>query len=335
MTTETLQRQQPARSRVLRSWLIDQLKHRYLGVPAAVISKNLGAIELSRKLSSLCGYVPPIVDVHIHGDRTQPAQFRMASAHGIEQVARTLWWEGWPGFERPFPDLFAAWSRESRHVLDVGAYSGFYSLIAASYPNVVKSYAFEPFADVRALLETNIRLNRMGDKIEVVAAAVSEQAGEADFYIPTTSTGLIESGSSLNPRFHEALHEKILRTIKVPMVTVDSFVEQKGCRPLDLMKIDVESQEHRVLLGARRTLREDRPVIFLEILPQADCEALELLRAELGYACGLLQPEGILWQDRVEYVCNYNNHFLCPAEKVAHFNELVAATGYSVAAPAG
>jgi hypothetical protein len=97
-----------------------------------------------------------------------------------------------------------------------------------------------------------------------------------------------------------------------------------------LIKIDVESQEHRVLLGMVTILREDRPVIFLEILREADCRALESLRAEFHYACGLLQPDGISWRDRVEYALDQNDHFLCPAEKINRFNEVVRSTGYRV-----
>jgi FkbM family methyltransferase len=293
-------------------------------VPAASFFHRIGADEISRKISSICGYIPPIVDVHIRTDPADTPSFRMHSVRGTDQVARTLWWEGWGKFEPPMPDLFAAFCRESRFVLDVGAYSGLYSLIAASCPHVTKCYAFEPLPEVRESLERNVKLNALGDRIEVVPSAVCDQAGEAEFYIPATKTGLMESSSSLNGQFR-AQH---LRTLKVPLLTLDDYTEQKGCHPVDLMKIDVETQEHRVLLGARRILREDRPLIFIEILREADCDVLEAIRAEFGYACGLLLPEGVQWREKVEYVRDQNDQCLCPVEKLDRFNQVIESTGY-------
>ncbi len=306
--------------------MIDLLKFRPLGVPAAEFFRRVGAEEISRKISPLCGYVPRVVEVYIQNDRTRPPCFRMESDGGRDSVARTLWWGGWAAFERPLPDLFLAFSRECRFVLDVGAYSGFYSMIAVSCPEVEKCYAFEPLPEARARLEQNVALNRLDGRIDVVASAVADRTGVADFYVPTTKTGLIESSSSLNPYFH-AEH---LCTIKVPLLTLDEFSVQSKCRPVGLMKIDVESQEHRVLLGMGSILREDRPVIFLEILSKADCRELESLRAEFQYASGLLQPDGILWRDRVAYAHNHNDQFLCPVEKVDRFNEVVRSIGYHV-----
>jgi len=316
----------PTPLRAIRSWMIGRLRYRLLGVPAASFFHLVGADEISRKISSLCGYIPPVVDIYVRGDRTRPSSFRMHSVRGLDQVVRTIWWGDWSAYERPLPDLFVAFSCESRFVLDIGAYSGFYSMIAASCPNVAKCYAFEPLPEVRVNLERNVGLNRMVDRIEVLPFAVCDQSGEADFFVPTTKTGLVESSSSLNARFH---HQHLC-AIKVPLVTIDEFIGQKGCHPVDLIKIDVESQEHRVLLGARRLLRVDRPVIFLEILREARCDMLEATREEFAYACGLLRPDGIVWQERVEYVLHQNDHVLCPAEKVDHFSKVVRSIGYRV-----
>jgi hypothetical protein len=71
-------------------------------------------------------------------------------------------------------------------------------------------------------------------------------------------------------------------------------------------------------------------VIFIEILNISDCRALESLRAEFHYACGLLQPDGICWRDKVEFVFDQWDQVFCPAEKLDHFNEVVRSSGYRV-----
>jgi hypothetical protein len=70
--------------------------------------------------------------------------------------------------------------------------------------------------------------------------------------------------------------------------TLDGFLAERKVGPVDLMKIDVETYEPQVLRGGARMLREDRPVIFLEILPATDADALETIRREFDYLDGVL-----------------------------------------------
>jgi len=48
-------------------------------------------------------------------------------------------------------------------------------------------------------------------------------------------------------------------------VALDGWREQTGTPPPSLIKIDVEGNEHRVLGGARATLRGARPIVFVSI----------------------------------------------------------------------
>ncbi len=71
-------------------------------------------------------------------------------------------------------------------------------------------------------------------------------------------------------------------------MTLDAFTAERGLRP-DVIKIDVEGAEFRVLQGARRMLTEGAPLIFCEIHPQqmqnvggSVAELLDLV-ASLGY----------------------------------------------------
>ncbi|MBS1681420.1 MAG: FkbM family methyltransferase [Bacteroidetes bacterium] len=52
---------------------------------------------------------------------------------------------------------------------------------------------------------------------------------------------------------------------KVPVSTVDIYVSEKQIKKIDLIKIDVEGFEHRVLLGAEATLNKFKPKLFIEI----------------------------------------------------------------------
>lgn len=183
----------------LRASIVNLLQYKRIGVPAAVLTNRVGANELSRKISILCGYVPPTVEVIPPANFAGGRRFLMGGAGGLDPVARANWWCGWQGYEKPFPDLFASCSRSSRLVLDVGAYSGFYSMVAATCSPEARAIAFEPYPVARGLLEANLASNRdrFGGRISVVPMAAGESSGMADLFVPPTTTGLLESASSL------------------------------------------------------------------------------------------------------------------------------------------
>ena len=51
----------------------------------------------------------------------------------------------------------------------------------------------------------------------------------------------------------------------VPAVTIDDLVAEAGARSISLVKIDVQGAEMLVLEGAKRTLGEMRPALFVEV----------------------------------------------------------------------
>jgi len=56
-------------------------------------------------------------------------------------------------------------------------------------------------------------------------------------------------------------------TFSIPLRTLDGLCDELAFRP-DILKLDVEGYEISVLRGAQRILRQDRPLLFLEIHPQ-------------------------------------------------------------------
>jgi FkbM family methyltransferase len=66
--------------------------------------------------------------------------------------------------------------------------------------------------------------------------------------------------------------------VAVPMVSIDSL----GLERADLIKLDVEGMEVEVLRGARKTLQNLKPTLFIEII-KSDQAAIKGLFDELGY----------------------------------------------------
>jgi FkbM family methyltransferase len=158
---------------------------------------------------------------------------------------------------------------------DVGAHVGVYSsLIATIYPaDAVRVTAFEPTPRTAQICRSIAAANQLAMRVE--RYAVAAQDGTAQLHISPWDTS-------------NSLRDGFRRTdvaVAVPTVSLDRYCAQRGARP-SVIKIDVETLESQVLLGALETLERVRPAVVCELLPYADPEATEQALAalvRLGY----------------------------------------------------
>lgn len=174
--------------------------------------------------------------------------------------------------------------RAGQSAYDVGANIGYVTMMLA---HVVSSYglvvAFEPLAENFARLQENLSLNKLGDRVKPINAAVGDRKGEGEFLVHSSRAMGKLSGSA-------GRSESYQRRIRVPIVALDEYVLDGGGRPPDLVKIDVEGGEHAVLSGMRQVLEKYHPTILLELhggLAARDC--LEILGGA-GYLAHALEP---------------------------------------------
>lgn len=113
--------------------------------------------------------------------------------------------------------------------------------------------AFEPLPHLCA------RLRATFPRVEVHEAAVSNQAGEADF---SYFHGAFDGWSGLIYRPLPSGDEAIVEQIRVRLEVLDDVLDP-DYRPA-LIKIDVEGTERQVMEGALATLRRHQPIIIFE-----------------------------------------------------------------------
>ncbi len=172
-------------------------------------------------------------------------------------------------------------------VFDIGANIGEYSRAFYSLGAVV--LAVEPQPQLAAYLER--RFAGVAD-ITVLEAAVSTSPGIADLYLAS-----VDALASFDPSFHgdeqtEHAGFSWARSITVSTTTLDALVDEYG-QP-DLVKVDVEGHEERVLQG----LRKSRPPIFFEVSRARGLPVLDLLDAR-GYRRYRIRPgESGRWADQ-------------------------------------
>jgi FkbM family methyltransferase len=201
--------------------------------------------------------------------------------HGPRQYTYT--WRYEEKVSRIFKCLFKI--LEHGIFIDVGAYVGFYTILAAKHG--WKVIAFEPNPINLILLRYNIALHGVRDRVLIAGKAIGDVHGYARFSI---STSLSESS------FTKYLSSELkLLDIVVEVVTIDSVLESLGVKDSDnlVMKIDVEGFGSRTLRGAAMTIEKFRPFILFEIHRTFDSEdelhALKTLK-NLGYGFLVLDP---------------------------------------------
>lgn len=152
---------------------------------------------------------------------------------------------------------------KSGTVFDVGAHHGLMSVIAGKAVGPRgKVIAFEPHPRSREFLSLHAKLNDLHN-ISIEPVGAMDVAQELRFYPQSTHDSW---NSSFIREFVEQGEE--IEPIIVPCTTVDDYVASSGLTP-DLVKIDTEGTELRVIQGALKTIESVRPSLILELNPRS------------------------------------------------------------------
>jgi FkbM family methyltransferase len=228
--------------------------------------------------------------------------------HYGQQIENTLFWRGLgSGWESVSIGLWIRLCRRAETILDLGANTGVYALIAQTVNPGARVHAFEPVRRVFEKLEANVRLN--GFAIACHEAAVSDRDGRAVIYdLPTEHILSVTVNKNLHPEGTE-----VIRT-EIKTVTLASFIEAAGLERIDLMKIDVETHEPEVLAGMGPYLEKFRPALLIEILNGEVAARIAERVAGLGYLYfNIDENKGVSRAERITPSAYYNFLLCDPA----------------------
>jgi FkbM family methyltransferase len=179
--------------------------------------------------------------------------------------------------------------------VDIGANSGYFSVLAALRVGARgRVFAFEPNPAVLHQLKRHIELNAVEDRVTISELALSDEDRD-DVRLFVSCWPENDGIASLTPAA-ETLARGGLRadtSIAVRVRRFDSWVQSVQLSRIDLMKIDVEGAESRVLAGMSSTLTRLRPGrIICET--RIESEAERMLR-DCGYRASVVDeiPGGI------------------------------------------
>jgi FkbM family methyltransferase len=209
-------------------------------------------------------------------------ELRFVNAESL--VLEQLYWFGERGWE---PQLLPWWRRccgRAGAVLELGANVGYFTVQGARAGPQARYVAVEPYPASARVCRANLALNRVGSVELVTAAAVAgDDRPAVDLHVPrdqlaSPTVAFVAAGSELPG----PMRRRLRQTVTVPAVDVRALLAGT-----DLLKLDVEGQEHALLAAGREHLRTRRPTVFVEVLPGT--ARLRRLLAELcrddGYHC--------------------------------------------------
>lgn len=149
---------------------------------------------------------------------------------------------------------------------DVGANIGWYSLLAARAVGPAgRVLAFEPSFANAALTQANAAVNRLAN-VTVMCAALTDTDGWLTFLDKGNLQGRLDKDDfDAQGEFRAQRNQRVLARVPVPVARLDSWLEQTGEPPPDVVKIDVEGAELGVLRGMVRTLESAGPTLVVEM----------------------------------------------------------------------
>ncbi|EON79316.1 hypothetical protein ADIS_0196 [Lunatimonas lonarensis] len=268
--------------------------------------------------------IRPLQSIFNLKKRTFFDKFKVRTKEGVEfwLFNNAFYWETeifWQGFnkinwEKKTREIWGELSYSSKTILDIGANTGIFSILAkASHPNA-SVFAFEPQPNIFEVLKKNNTIN--GFDIYCVPLALSDQEGELPFY--NTGFSTFERNNTTHGSLNKEWRTEKQASIIVKVDRLDNFLIKQQVAKVDLVKIDVETLEYEVLKGYGSLLNKHRPILILEVQNQDIGEKVASLFDIHSYAFywvnedrGLLPVQSLGENTSQEHL----NYLICPEEK--------------------
>lgn len=171
-------------------------------------------------------------------------------------------------YEPYMQEAFVKFVRPGSTVYDVGAHAGYHTVLCALLVGDAGStVSFEPNPGNFHSISKQLDLNSL-TQVTLSPFALSDRCGSQmmDTSINSSQGRLAASGD-----------------LEVETHTCDCLVETQGFSPPDLIKIDVEGHEGRVLKGAQRTLERYKPVVICDYNDSSTLDTVSGILKPLGY----------------------------------------------------
>ena len=148
--------------------------------------------------------------------------------------------------------------------------------------------AFEPSQDNGKIINETIEKNRYSSNLRLHDFALGDKAMTSKLYMfpgDSSRNYVQDSNIKTNPNDLGRLKE-------IEIKSIDDLYYNDSLKKPDLMKIDVEGFEYKVLKGAKRLLTEIRPKVVVEIHDVENGLLVSDLMSNIGFSMDILGYKG-------------------------------------------
>lgn len=185
-------------------------------------------------------------------------------------------------WEKESLKIWAELSKISGTILDIGANTGIFSMIAQANNPAALIIAVEPVDVNFEVLSKNITKNEFIIKAEKIA--LSDKSGKAKMFMLKDRLNYMTSVN--DDRYANAPHVKGHHQVVEIEVDIKPFVylaEKYKLQKIDLIKIDVEGHEFSVLSSMLPYIEKHKPALLIEVIGAENAIALNKMFKNLGY----------------------------------------------------
>lgn len=133
--------------------------------------------------------------------------------------------------------------KDNFNIIDAGAQIGMYSVLFSMLTKG-QVYSFEP-TDTVELLRKNIEHHKCNN-VNVYQKAISDRTGV------------------FTDKVYKIWSQQVIEEKEFEFTTIDQFIDDNNIN-IDLIKIDVDSYDYEALLGSRKTLESQNPLVVVEL----------------------------------------------------------------------
>jgi FkbM family methyltransferase len=218
-----------------------------------------------------------------------------------DDLSRLWYYWGYLGYEMATARFLSRLASTKSCVFDAGSNIGYHTLLmSASIQGRGEVHSFEPRPDVFDSLELNAKLNNFSC-LRLNRIALSDKDGFDRLFLPSDFAW--PNASLVHGFTGQAYY------INVETLRLDTYWTEKCSRPVDLVKIDAEGAELRVLKGMGSLLDVWQPDIVCEVLEPYDKALSDFFRSK-PYRKFLITDSGLVEADEIRADPRFRDYYL-------------------------
>lgn len=216
-------------------------------------------------------------------------------------VALRCFWNN--HYEKKTLEIWSKLSAIEGIILDIGAHTGIYSLVANNSIKKGQILSFEPHFLNFARLNLNLRGNGFSTRTMFMNTVGKEN--QIQPFSVMNNIDYLTSGGKIG-------NIKNQFTTQIQTIAIDSFLDKTARNNVKLIKIDVEGNEYQCLQGMIETIKSSKPVIFFECISEKNNREIETVLKSHGYSFFIIDDiEGFLEKtENINPILDNNNNII-------------------------